>query len=141
MKHTVIYDGRCNLCSNLVQGLEQVDRGQQFDYIAMQEEAKLAQYGITPQDCELGMILIQQESPHQRWQGSNAAEEIARLLPLGAWLINAYRLLPGAKFVGDRVYDQVRDHRYDWFGKRSATYQSNHPAPEPACETGCDQAS
>ena len=39
------------------------------------------------------------------------------------------------KPLGDRVYGQVRDHRYDWFGRRKQTYRSNYPA----CDTGCDR--
>jgi predicted DCC family thiol-disulfide oxidoreductase YuxK len=36
--------------------------------------------------------------------------------------------------MGDRVYEQVRDNRYSWFGKRSSTYQSAYPV-------GCAAAS
>ncbi|MEY3403348.1 MAG: hypothetical protein RLZZ86_2964, partial [Cyanobacteriota bacterium] len=37
---------------------------------------------------------------------------------------DAYRALPGMKWAGDRFYEQIRDHRYTLFGKRSQTYQS-----------------
>ncbi len=136
MKYVVIYDGRCNLCSSLVQGLAQFDRGTQFNYLPMQDEATLAQWNITAADCEMGMILIQADLPNRRWQGSDAAEEIARLLPLGRPLIEAYRALPELKELGDRIYAQVRDHRYDWFGRRDETYQSQYP--EASCGV-CDQ--
>lgn len=132
--YTVIYDGQCNLCSNLVQVLEKLDRGQQFRYVSMQDEAGLAQFDITAQDCEQGMILIDQEAPNRRWQGSAAAEEIGRLLPLGQVFVDAYRALPGVKWVGDRVYEQVRDNRYALFGRRSSTYQSAYPACEDSCQ-------
>jgi predicted DCC family thiol-disulfide oxidoreductase YuxK len=131
--YTVIYDGQCNLCSNLVQVLEKLDRGQQFRYVSMQDSAGLAQFNITPEDCELGMILIENGSD-RRWQGSDAAEEIGRLLPLGQVFIAAYRALPGAKWVGDRVYEQVRDNRYTLFGRRDRTYESAYPACDQTCE-------
>jgi predicted DCC family thiol-disulfide oxidoreductase YuxK len=124
MEYTVIYDGNCNLCVTLVQVLEQLDQGKLFLYMPMQDEAGLAQFGVTPQDCELGMILIQ---GNQRWQGSEAVEEIARVLPLGALFIQTYRTLPGMKLLGDGVYAQVRDHRYTLFGKRASTYTSPYP--------------
>lgn len=128
----VIYDGNCNLCVNLVRLLEQLDRGDRFRYSPMQDETILQQFSITPQDCELGMILIDADNPAQRWQGSAAAEEIGRLLPLGHLFVDAYRSLPGIKWAGDRTYEQIRDNRYALFGKRETTYQSRYPS----CEAG-----
>ncbi len=37
MSYSVIYDGNCNFCVSLVQLLESIDRGQQFEYIPMQD--------------------------------------------------------------------------------------------------------
>lgn len=127
MKYHVIYDGNCNLCVTLVQILENLDRGQLFDYTSMQDETALQEFGVTPQDCEMGMILIDASSPERRWQGSDAAEEIGQLLPAGHIFVSAYRAMPGMKLMGDRIYEQVRDNRYSWFGKRSSTYTSAYP--------------
>lgn len=124
MTYHVIYDGNCNLCTTLVQLLENLDSGQKFRYIPMQDEASLVQWGITPADCELGMILIDADAPSRRWQGSAAAEEIGRLLPMGEIFVNAYRSLPGVKWIGDLAYEQIRDNRYTLFGKRQNTYKS-----------------
>jgi predicted DCC family thiol-disulfide oxidoreductase YuxK len=132
MMYCVIYDSHCNLCTNLVRWLEAVDRGQRFQYLPMQNQAGLAQYGIAPADCEAGMILVDQQNPTRRWQGSNAAEEIGRLLPMGQLLVDAYRALPGAKQAGDQLYGYVRDHRYELFGQRAQPYQSAYPL----CDTG-----
>jgi predicted DCC family thiol-disulfide oxidoreductase YuxK len=126
-RYKVIYDGNCNLCVGLVQLLEKLDRGEQFTYAPMQDLATLASYGITAVDCEMGMILIDADSSDQRWQGSDAAEEIGRLLPVGDLFVQAYRSLPGLKWLGDRTYAQIRDHRYAIFGKRDRTYQSAYP--------------
>lgn len=126
MNHLVIYDGDCNLCTNLVQFLENLDKGDRFSYIPMQDEETLAQLEITPQECEGGMILIDGDRPERRWQGSDAAEEIGNLLPGGNLFVNAYRALPGMKWMGDRVYEQIRDNRYQLFGKRENTYYSSN---------------
>ena len=126
--YAVIYDGNCNLCVTLVQLLEQFDQGKQFKYVPMQEDAILAQWGITPQDCEQGMMLIDQAHPEHRWQGSDAAEEIGRLLPTGNAFVQAYRALPGIKSAGDRFYAFIRDNRYSLFGKRDRHYESSYPA-------------
>lgn len=128
----VIYDGNCNLCVNLVKVLEQIDRGDRFQYVPMQDTETLGRFGITPQDCEMGMILLDGQQPSRRWQGSDAAEEIGRLLPGGGLFVQAYRALPGAKWVGDRVYAQVRDHRYEIFGRRDQTYHAAYGV----CDSG-----
>lgn len=133
MNYHVIYDGNCNLCTTLVQLLENLDKGALFDYIPMQDEATLKGFNITPKDCEMGMILIDGNNPERRWQGSDAAEEIGHLLPGGELFINAYRALPGVKWTGDRLYAQIRDNRYSWFGRRDRTYQSAYPV-------GCNAA-
>lgn len=127
MTYYVIYDGNCNLCTTLVQLLERLDQGKQFRYAPMQDQGTLAQFGVTSLDCEKGMILINAENLEQRWQGSDAAEEIGRLLPLGEVFVSAYRAMPGVKWGGDRLYTQVRDNRYTWFGKRSSLYESAYP--------------
>ena len=127
MNYYVIFDGNCNLCVTLVQVLEKLDQGKIFAYFSMQDEENLQKFGITSQDCELGMILINQANPAQKWQGSNAAEEIGKLLPGGEIFVNIYRQIPGVKWIGDRTYEQIRDHRYTLFGKRTTTYKSNYP--------------
>jgi predicted DCC family thiol-disulfide oxidoreductase YuxK len=134
--HYVIYDGNCNLCVNLVKSLESIDRGQRFRYVPMQDEPTLKSLDVTPQDCEMGMIVINADNPAERWQGSDAAEEIGRLLPSGSAVVAAYRALPGVKWMGDRLYAQVRDNRYALFGKRDHIYQPTYPL----CETdACSQ--
>ena len=125
--YCVIYDGNCNLCVSLVRLLESLDRGNQFQYLPMQDEATLARYNITAADCEAGMILLDLQALDRRWQGSAAAEEIGRLLPLGDVFVQAYRALPGVKQAGDQVYAFVRDNRYELFGKRSSRYDSGYP--------------
>ncbi|MGK7879276.1 MAG: thiol-disulfide oxidoreductase DCC family protein [Crocosphaera sp.] len=127
MVYHIIYDGNCNLCVTFTQLLAQFDQGNIFDYIPMQDQTTLQQFNITPKDCEMGMILIDGNNTKKRWQGSNAAEEIINLLPLGQAFILAYRALPGMKWLGDKTYEQVRDNRYNWFGKRDNTYQSPYP--------------
>ncbi|MEO0410109.1 MAG: DCC1-like thiol-disulfide oxidoreductase family protein [Cyanobacteria bacterium P01_A01_bin.135] len=123
----VIYDGSCNLCVNLVKALETIDQGQRFRYIPMQDDATLSLLRVTPQTCQAGMIVIDQDDPQQRWQGSDAAEKIGQLLPASQPVVAAYLSVPGLKSMGDRVYAQVRDNRYRLFGKRQQVYQSAYP--------------
>ncbi|MCC5639540.1 DCC1-like thiol-disulfide oxidoreductase family protein [Nostoc sp. CHAB 5844] len=137
MNYYVIYDGNCNLCVTLVQFLETLDQGKLFRYASMQDEPTLTQWGITSQDCQQGMILIDANAPERRWQGSDAAEEIGKLLPMGSLFVDAYRAIPGIKWAGDRFYEQIRDHRYTLFGKRATTYQSAY-CVDGGCKMGND---
>jgi predicted DCC family thiol-disulfide oxidoreductase YuxK len=126
MSYYAIYDGDCNLCVTFVQQLEQVDRGKLFQYIPMQDDRTLNELGVTATDCEQGMMLINAADLTQRWQGSEAAEAIGKLLPGVNLAIDLYRWVPGLKWLGDRGYLQIRDNRYAWFGKRDRTYLSTH---------------
>ena len=135
MNYHVIYDGNCNLCTTFTQLLEKFDQGQLFDYLPMQDENALQQFGIKSEDCQMGMILIDAQNQDRRWQGAEAAEEIARILPMGAGFVEAYRGIPGMKWIGDRAYEQMRDNRYQWFGKRDSTYHSAYPM---GCSTKVD---
>ncbi|MEH2115545.1 thiol-disulfide oxidoreductase DCC family protein [Nostoc sp.] len=126
MNYYVIYDGNCNLCVTLVRSLETLDKGKLFRYVPMQDEQTILEWGITAQDCEQGVILIDGNLPQRRWQGSNAIEKIGWLLPTGSIFVDAYRALPGMKWAGDRFYEQIRDNRYALFGKRSNTYESSY---------------
>ena len=96
----------------------------------------LQQFDVTADDCELGMLLINEENLTQRWQGSDAAEQIGAILPMGALFVAVYRGLPGLKRGGDRLYAFVRDNRYRLFGRRSTTYQSAYPVSK---SDRCDQ--
>ncbi len=125
--YLVIYDGLCHLCANGVRFLEHLDRGQRFCYAPMQATSVLAQWGIQPEEVEGGMIVIDLEHPQRRWQGSAAVEQIAALLPGGDLGLTLYRSIPGLKFLGDRGYEQIRDHRYAWFGRRNTLYESAYP--------------
>lgn len=136
--YAVIYDGNCNLCVTLVKFLEKIENSGRFGYVPMQDEAALKRLGVGAEDCEMGMLLIELtaagEVSDRRWQGSDAAEEIGRLLPMGAAFVQAYRSMPGAKVAGDRTYSFVRDNRYQLFGKRDQTYRSQQPIKWPNCD-------
>lgn len=126
MKYFVIYDGNCNLCVSFTQLLEKFDQGKLFNYIPMQETNTLQQLNITPEDCKLGMIVINQHNLTERWQGNNAVEKIIELLPNSKLFMTAYNAIPGLKWLGEKTYLQIRDHRYQWFGNRKKTYYSSY---------------
>lgn len=133
MKFLIIYDGNCNLCVSWVRLLEKIDRGNLFLYGPMQDRSILDQYGLTPEILAQGMILIDLENPDRCWQGSTAIEEVARHLPNGEFLIALYRQATPLKWLGDRTYAQIRDHRYQLFGSRTKTFVSTYAPPCSTC--------
>jgi predicted DCC family thiol-disulfide oxidoreductase YuxK len=125
--YLIIYDGLCNLCSAGVQAVYALDQGRLFAYLPMQDETALATWGITPSTCAQGMILLDTRNPDQRWQGSTAVEQLATLVPGMATWVEAYRGMTGLKSWGDAGYAQIRDHRYEWFGRRATVYRVDSP--------------
>jgi predicted DCC family thiol-disulfide oxidoreductase YuxK len=93
----------------------------------MQDNSMISRFGITLADCQWGVILLDSHDWGKRWQGTAAIEEIVRLLPLGESFVAAYRIIPGLKWIGDRSYEQIRDHRYDWFGQRTMPHNTPYP--------------
>ncbi len=144
--YAVIYDGNCNLCVTLVKFLEQIagsEGSARFGYVPMQDEVTLRRLGVSAEDCEMGMLLIELtaagEATDRRWQGSNAAEEIGHLLPMGQVFVQAYRALPGLKPTGDKAYEFVRDNRYGLFGQRDSVYWPAYPCADGSCQTPMGQ--
>jgi len=126
-QYLIIYDGQCNLCSTGVQAVHALDQGCLFTYLPMQDATALAPWGITPDTCAQGMMVINMNEPDQRWQGSAAVEQLLSLLPgLAPW-VDTYRGMTGLKAWGDACYAQIRDHRYAWFGARADVYRVTGP--------------
>ncbi|MCS6782238.1 MAG: DCC1-like thiol-disulfide oxidoreductase family protein [Gloeomargarita sp. SKYBB_i_bin120] len=121
--YLIIYDGRCRLCSGWVAALYTLEQGRWLRYLPMQDETALAAWGVTPADCDQGVILIDGNQPERRWQGTAALEQLATLIPGMEPLVALYQQLPGLKALGDACYAQIRDHRYEWFGTREEVYR------------------
>ncbi|MCS7031230.1 MAG: DCC1-like thiol-disulfide oxidoreductase family protein [Gloeomargarita sp. SKYG116] len=126
-RYLIIYDGRCQLCSGWAAALYNIERGRWLRYLPMQDEAALRQWGVAPDDCQQGMILIDTHQPERRWQGTAALEQLASFIPGVAPLVAVYRQIPGLKALGDACYAQIRDHRYEWFGERPDVYRVPSP--------------
>ena len=44
---------------------------------------------------------------------------------MASLFLYAYRAFPGLKQVGDKLYAQIRNRRYELFGQRATTYTSS----------------
>ncbi|MDY7023399.1 MAG: DCC1-like thiol-disulfide oxidoreductase family protein [Cyanobacteriota bacterium] len=110
MSYYLIHDPNCPTCGPFIQLLQSYDRGQLFTCISLENQERLAEFGLTLEECkQKGLILINTNNLSQRWYGSEAIEEVVNVLPMGQLLIATYRAMPGAKPIGDRVYVTLKD--------------------------------
>jgi predicted DCC family thiol-disulfide oxidoreductase YuxK len=117
MPSSVLFDGVCNLCNDLVRFVIARDPARRFRFAPLQSDAaqRLIQEaggGIAATDS---LVLIEAENA-QLYVRSAAALRIARRLRWPWPLLYLFIVVP--RPVRDWVYDVVARHRYQWFGKR-----------------------
>ncbi|WP_256393796.1 thiol-disulfide oxidoreductase DCC family protein [Natronoarchaeum rubrum] len=111
----ILFDGVCNLCSGFVQFVVPRDPEGRFRFASLQSDVGkelLAEHGLPTDELE-SIVLIEGDESYVK---SAAVIRIATLLGGVYALLRPFQFLP--RFVRDRVYDFVADHRYEWFGKK-----------------------
>jgi predicted DCC family thiol-disulfide oxidoreductase YuxK len=115
-KHPVIlFDGVCNLCSNVVQFIIKHDPKRVFRFASLQSSmAKelLKEYHLPPDELNT-FVLIENGKAYTH---STGALRIAKHLK-GAWPL-AYGFIIVPRFIRDAVYNFISKKRYNWFGKK-----------------------
>ena len=113
----LLFDGVCNLCNGLVQWVIERDPEGRFRFAALQSDAGqrlLAAHDLPTEDFET-FVLVDGEYCYTK---STAALHVLKGLGLPYSALYPAVALP--RFVRDRLYDFVADHRYGWFGKRES---------------------
>lgn len=105
---TLIYDGECGMCRDAVGLLRRWDRANALDYVAFQDAATVARFGIALPALAAAMHLVLPDG--RVFAGADATPELAKLLPGKAWLAPLYRL-PGVRPVARRVYAWIAARR------------------------------
>ncbi len=111
----ILFDGVCNLCSGFVKFVVPRDPEGKFRFASLQSDigtALLAKHDLPTDELE-SIVLIEGDESYVK---SSAVIRIATLLGGIYALLWPFQFLP--RFVRDRVYDFVADHRYEWFGKK-----------------------
>ncbi|MBI2104454.1 MAG: DUF393 domain-containing protein [Candidatus Omnitrophica bacterium] len=107
----LLYDGRCGLCLESVRRLRALDLFGWLDPLDFHAQPDLTRLSpvLTPERCRSEMILLE---PNGRLTGGfEAFARMTRRLPLLWWLAPLAHL-PGARWVGTRLYRWVASHRY-----------------------------
>lgn len=107
---TVVWDGTCKTCQQLVRLLERWDRDDQIELIPYQNSSVLARFPWIP--AEAYARAVQLVGPGgETWQGAAAVEQLLRILPHGgllAWVFD----VPLVGRALDRFYRWFARNRY-----------------------------
>lgn len=120
----VLFDGKCNLCSSVVQFLIRQDKYKRLRYAPMQSEkgeALLKNYGF-PHQYLKSFVLI--EGSGSVFKKSTAALKLFGKLPWYWRWTQMFWVIP--KFLRDPVYEFISRNRTKWFGRSD---QCMLPAP------------
>jgi len=107
----LLYDGRCGFCQESVKRLRVVDLFGWVDPLDFHAQPDLSRLhpSLTAERCRSEMVLLE---PDGRLSGGfDAFARFCRRLPLLWWLAPLVHL-PGAGWIGTRIYRWVAAHRY-----------------------------
>ena len=112
----ILFDGVCNLCNGSVIFVLKREKKPIFKFASIQSGAgkELLEWCGLPSGYSQAVVLIDNG---RTYLGSTAALKIGQEL-IFPWDILAYAGLVVPKFIRDRIYNQIAQHRYQWFGKR-----------------------
>jgi predicted DCC family thiol-disulfide oxidoreductase YuxK len=111
-----LFDGVCNLCNGSVIFILQREKEPVFLFASIQSESgkELLEWCGLPPNFNQAVVLIDHGMISV---GSTAALKIGQRLRFPwSFLSSAGLMVP--KIVRDWVYNQIAQHRYQWFGKR-----------------------
>jgi predicted DCC family thiol-disulfide oxidoreductase YuxK len=112
----ILFDGVCNLCNGSVTFILQREKESIFQFASIQSEAGrgLLEWCGLPKDYNQAVILIDRG---KIFLGSTAALKIGKTLRF-PWSILSYAGFIIPRLIRDWVYNQIAQHRYQWFGKK-----------------------
>lgn len=107
----LLYDGNCGFCLASIKRLRVLDLFGWIDPLNFHSQPNLASLNplLTPERCRSEMVLLE---PNGRLSGGfDALARMAPRMPL-LWPLAPLVRVPGAQWVGSRIYRWVAAHRY-----------------------------
>jgi len=113
MQTVMLYDGFCALCMQSLRMIRPLDWRGAIEYLNLQEWDNVSQR--FPQlEYEQLMGAVHVVRPDGAvLAGYKGVRELLRQLPLTMWLYPIL-LLPGVSWLGDKVYNWIAAHRYQF---------------------------
>jgi predicted DCC family thiol-disulfide oxidoreductase YuxK len=112
----ILFDGICNLCNGSVTFILKHEKEPAFRFASIQSEAgrEILEWCGLPGDFKEAIVFSDRGTIYL---GSTAALKIGQHLKF-PWSLLSYAGFIIPRFVRDRAYRQIAQHRYQWFGKR-----------------------
>jgi len=112
----ILFDGICNLCNGSVIFILKHEKDPIFQFASIQSEAgkQLLEWCYLSSNYSQAVVYIENGNVHL---GSTAALRIGQKL-IFPWSLLSSGGLVVPKFIRDWVYNQIAQHRYQWFGKK-----------------------
>ncbi len=115
IRHIILFDGVCNLCSGAVQFVIKYDKKNIFRFAALQSETGrhlLMSYGLPGHHLK-SFVYIGGDKVFTR---SEAALKVAARLSYPVKLLSVFVIIPG--FIRNFMYEVIARNRYRLFGKK-----------------------
>ncbi len=106
-KPIVIYDDRCLFCINYKNKIDKLDKNKQLKWVGI-EKFNNKKYDLKKEDLFKEMYLIYNDKVYK---GYYAWKQISKRIPI-LYLLYVISLIPGADFIGNKIYKIVAKHRY-----------------------------
>jgi predicted DCC family thiol-disulfide oxidoreductase YuxK len=106
---TLVFDGRCGVCTWLVRVVKWLDRKQRLTVAPYQKPGVPASVGLTAEACRKAAWAVTPEGHHHR--GAEAVN-LALAVALGTRLPHALYRLPLIRGAQDRAYDWIAANRH-----------------------------
>jgi len=110
-EYTVVYDGRCNVCSRIVGVLEGRDRDKRLDIVSSAEPQVADRFPWIPQAAYAESLQVIRTADNRTWQGAAAVEQLLDVLPKGrfiSWIFS----IPFARPLAEKLYRAFARNRY-----------------------------
>ena len=116
-RRIILFDGICNLCNGSVIFILEREKHPVFQFAAIQSEAgqELLKWCALPSSYNQAVVYIENGKV---CLGSTAALKIGQNLTFPWSLLSSVGFVV-PKFIRDWVYNQIAQHRYQWFGKNN----------------------
>jgi predicted DCC family thiol-disulfide oxidoreductase YuxK len=119
---TLVFDGRCGVCTRFVRVMKRLDRKQRVTAMPYQKPAVPASVGLTAEACKKAAWAVTPEG--RRYRGAGAVN-LAVAVALDTNLPYAFYRLPLIKRAQDRAYDWIAANRHRLRGDEP--HCSQHP--------------
>ena len=112
----ILFDGICNLCNGSVIFILKREKDPIFQFASIQSKAgkELLEWCGLPSNYSQAVVYIENGKVHL---GPTAALKIGQHLKF-PWSLLSSAGFGVPDFIRDWVYNQIAQHRYQWFGKK-----------------------